>query len=118
MAFFLIEHHDRVMLWINRYHHKLGSRDNCKCYYTDKLSNKSDKKVDEIFIQPHCISLLPTQFYLTTDFIAVQGVCYAHWAQQEFNYMKSLVESHCNELHVDPVDLTDGNEIEHKKIPI
>lgn len=51
--------------------------------------------------------------------VTIQGTHYAKWTQQEFVYLKSLVDSHCDKQHtlVEPADQGNSDETEPKKLP-
>lgn len=102
MVGFRIKSKERLKSWIraatHRYQEQMDSFSEYFCEWKDRLSKHSDTKVGEIFIQLYnaqkTIKYLTIHIYLTTYYYTVQGIQFTAWAEQEFDFLKSIVEAH------------------------
>ncbi|VDI07899.1 Hypothetical predicted protein [Mytilus galloprovincialis] len=126
MTAFRVRSTERFLSWIKtfayRYHLQLGELSDHTCIWVDKVNNDTGPIV-EIFIQIfqgteqetkiESNKLLTFHLYPTTFVITVQGNLHSVWAENEFKYMKSIVDADCivpsENLLTHDLDSSDNN---------
>ncbi|CAG2252865.1 unnamed protein product [Mytilus edulis] len=129
MTAFRVRSTERFLSWIKtfayRYHLQLGELSDHTCIWVDKVNNDTGPIV-EIFIQIfqgteqetkiESNKLLTFHLYPTTFVITVQGNLHSVWAENEFKYMKSIVDANCivpsENLLTHDLDSSDNNYLQ------